>query len=241
MSRFKPSFIRFVEDAVVKNQFVGTGNPNASILIVGKESSRDNDDYHLNNHHSWNDHIQNNTTEICSYDKKKGDFAGGSTWNKYQKLIEYYREEPHNQTRINFLEDVFTTELNNDVNLRTADADKSTISLRKELFSKHNFFREFPVVILACSDYIVNVSDIKEEREIDTIFDVTFDQEDGVHVNSDSKVDYTFYTHYSKDRRRLVIHTRQLSTSVSDEFLRDIAVVVREHFESLDEHKEVHL
>jgi hypothetical protein len=94
---------------------------------------------------------------------------------------------------------------------------KSGIPSRKQFFKENQFFQDFPVVILACSNYITGV-------EIEDVFNVNFDRQCG----SGKQL---FWTHYNSDKTKLVIHTRQLSTNVSDELLKEIAKEVSSFIE----------
>ena len=55
---------------------------------------------------------------------------------------------------IDFLRYTFTIEINDAPNKNIANADKSSLNKRKMLFKNSGFIQNFPVVILACSNYI---------------------------------------------------------------------------------------
>ena len=114
----------------------------------------------------------------------------------------------------------YVTEMNNTASPKTKNAEDR---LRPDYF-RHRFFLDFPVVVLACSDYIQNVPG---NWQINDIFQVTYDVGNGKYSNY-SQGNW-FYTHRSSDRKRLVIHTRQLSMNVSEDMLRDMADVLRVH------------
>jgi hypothetical protein len=235
---YTKQFKDFVDESIksdksdkVKNRFVGTGNPNSQILLVGKESaSIDGDKTHKkwydNNANDWKEHIIKGTSQNNSYDVDENhDFRkrkswGKNTWSKYQKLkYEIYQEEIK-PNHIDFLEKTFTTEINDAPSKTTQNADKSTLNERKKIFEQSAFIQSFPVVVLACSDYIKNNDEI---REIDSIFKVKYE-------DSESKV-YSpynwFFTHYNDERSKLVIHTRQLSANVKNELLKDMGSTIR--------------
>jgi len=222
-----------------KNEYIGLGNPYAKILLIGQEPAQSG---------NADEHIKKNIDDISAclnngdlhllyrqsrfYEDRKdknGNRILNRTWNAYQKLIDYIRPEgkkcmdPENT---DFCMDAFTTELNNTVSLRQAQAHDR--KLRIETLKKSEFIKGFPVIILACGPYIHN---IEGDWQIDNTFDVTFDLPDGKHEYSRGMC---FYTHHSPDRRRLVIHTRQLSQH-SDELLSGMAKVIKDHFYEIGE------
>ena len=144
-----------------------------------------------------------------------------TVWSRYQTLVDYIFGEPHADRRavFDFEERVFCSEMNGSPSLKTACADRSGIPDRKRFF-RDPFFDRFPVIVLACGDYISNVSPIPEEREIDSIFKVSFCREYGSGSGR-------FWTHFNADRTRLVIHTRNLCSGVSNTMLREMAKVIR--------------
>ncbi|HUX53571.1 MAG TPA: hypothetical protein VMV56_04095 [Williamwhitmania sp.] len=226
------AFKTFVEQGLNK-YFIGTGYPNAKILFIGKESAISTDDkeamkWYSSNAESWLKHIEGNTCEILEYpvnednSLKKG--WGKNTWSKYQKLTDYIFEKKSESFKIDFLKNVFTSEINDDPNKNTTNANKSGLNGRKLLFKNSDFIQQFPVVVLACSDYIKNNDEL---REIDEIFSVTYDgDEKGKHLFSQGN---WFFTHHNKGNSKLVIHTRQLSANVENTMLQEIGKIIREH------------
>lgn len=232
---YSKEFKEFVENGQNNPYYVGTGNPNANILFIGKESAISDDNsegkkwYHKNAS-DWRTHITNNTCEILSYPIpenhafRKEKSWGKNTWSKYQKLTNYIFDREHKSYFIDFLENVFTTEINDSPNKNTTTANKSKLNDRKSLFKESDYIQNFPVIVLACSNYVKNNN---EAREIDEIFKVKY---------SDGKT-YTktnwFFSHYNDDKTKLVIHTRQLSANVKPELLKDMGEVIREHLITL--------
>lgn len=220
-----------------KNEYIGLGNPYAKILLIGQEPAQSgNADEHIKKNidditaclNNGDLHLLYHQSRFYKDRKdKNGNPILNRTWNAYQKLIDYIRPEgkkcmdPENT---DFCMDAFTTEINNTVSLRPAHDRK----LRIETLKESDFIKGFPVIILACGPYIHN---IEGDRQIDNTFDVTFDLPDGKHQ---SPTGMCFYTHHSSDRRRLVIHTRQLSQH-SDELLRGMAEVIKDHFSKIGE------
>jgi hypothetical protein len=234
---YSESFKSFVYNGVDK-YYIGTGNPNAQILFIGKESALASDNtiglnWYFRNANDWQTHISNNTCEILEYEiepthvLRKG--WGRNTWSKYQKLSDYIREKKPTRFKVDFLNYIFTTEINDSPEKNTYNADKSSLINRKELLKKSDYIQGFPVIVLACSNYIKNN---EEAREIDNIFGVTYDgDETGKYWYSKGN---WFFTHHNDDRSRLVIHTRQLSADVKDELLKDLGTVIREHLVKIE-------
>ncbi|MBP6436541.1 MAG: hypothetical protein KA288_03995 [Paludibacteraceae bacterium] len=228
---YTEDFKEFVSNGVDK-YYIGIGNPNAKILYVGKESAIDQDNteglnLYNRNAADWKNHVVNNTCEPLFYEvSKEHPFRkekswGKNTWSKYQKLTNniFRREERPNY--IDFLKEVFTTEINDSPNKNTSSANKGTLNERKQLLKDSKFIQCFPVVVLACSNYIQNND---EQREINEIFNVRYSGGG----KSFSKGNW-YYLHYSDDKTKLVIHTRQLSTNVKKELLDEVGEAIRKH------------
>ena len=95
---------------------------------------------------------------------------------------------------------------------------KEFISKRQELFD-HSFFKSFPVIIIASGHYTRDF-----EFDIENIFEVDFIEK------RETEIKKAWYNvHYSKDSKRLLIHTRQLSTSVASELINDLGGIIKEH------------
>lgn len=252
--KYQKIFENCVKECKENGTYIGTGNPNSNILIVGKETATDienkanGDELYVlfqkeslkdfqENAIKWNLNIENlvKVDSIPNWISKKDSplssnpmfpFKGlhpkfnnlkeGHTWNKYQKLhdlIFLNDISVARQKEIDFHHNFFLTEMNSAPAKFTKDADKSGIPNRKQFFRESEFFQNFPVIILACSNYISG-------KEIEEIFNVNFDKQFG-------NGKQLFWTHFNTDKTKLVIHTRQLSTNVSDDLLKEIAKEVR--------------
>ena len=105
-----------------------------------------------------------------------------------------------------------------------------------KIFEQSKFIQSFPVIVLACVNYIRNQGE-GADRQIDNAFDVEFDGElKGWHKNQKGKLWFT--THHSKDKRKLVIHTWQFSLRyVNNEdrewLIKEMANVIRDHLSKL--------
>lgn len=257
---YEKEFENYVHNCSKSNSYVGVGNPNSNILIIGKEAAIDREKIkngdplesknlqnYTQNAEDWIENTNKNTNaneieywdceKYCLDEKAKNnplfsfkgvkplDHSEGQTYRKYQKLHDYIFDKKFDKNEIyNFQENFFITELNDSPNKRTKDANKDSLKFRKELFKNEMFIQSFKVVILASSNYISNVGEV-EEREIDNIFKVHFVKECGAKSYPKQK----FWVHKNESGSKLVIHTRQLSTNVSDELLENIAKEVREH------------
>lgn len=236
---YSEEFVTFVKNGIGK-YFIGTGNPNSNILIVGKESAIDSNDnlgmcWYNNNAIDWKKHIFNNTSEELEYFVNENNHLrkgwGKNTWSKYQKLNDYIFEKTPKSFYVDFLKNIFTTEINDSPDKNTVNANKSGLNERKRLFKKSAFIQNFPVVILACSNYIQNNDNI---REIDDIFNVTyFGDEKGKYWYNKGN---WFFLHYTPDYKKLVIHTRQLSADVKNKMLEDMGRIVREHLIKIEKY-----
>lgn len=235
---YKEDFKEFVKKGVVNKYHVGTGNPNAQILYIGKESAIADDNHegrkwYDKNATDWQNHIENNTCEILSYPISEDHVFrrekswGKNTWSKYQKLTDHIFEKEEKPHHIDFLKNVFTTEINDAPNKNTSTANKSKLNERKSLLKESDFIQNFPVVVLACSNYIKNNDDL---REIDEIFGVKYEAEFPKKVYNKTN---WFFSHYNEDRTKLVIHTRQLSADVKADLLNDIGEAIRGHLNKL--------
>ncbi len=137
----------------------------------------------------------------------------GHTWRKYQKLHDLIFNgtmNPDTNREYDFHRNFFISELNNSYSKSTVDANKGSIPGRKEFIDAHAFFKSFPIVLLACSNYISG-------GELKQIFGVEFIKEKGIGNQK-------FWIHFSQsDNPKLVIHTRQLSMNVSNKLIRELA------------------
>lgn len=224
---YKPDFI------------IGGGNPDSKILFVGKEPT-DNAEGYNNLRHYWEnlakgevDNWTRHRDQEEIYFKERGKELPNywnktqSLWSRYQTLCDYiFPEMERNRNEIfDFEEFVFCSEMNGSPSKRTNDAPKDKIPERKEFF-KDPYFNRFRVVLLACGDYIKNTSDKPEEREIDNIF----------HVEFDERFDFGkiwFTTHYNKpENTRLVIHTRNLCSGIPNLMLEKMGKMIRTFLDS---------
>lgn len=229
------------KQAIELGTYLGTGNPNSKILVVGKEVATDVEeglDKKLetqnlvsfnNNCNDWKKNINEQISQenIPNWNGNENNplyaFKGvkikkeGHTWRKYQKLNNWVFDKKNNN-EINFQEDFFITEMSVLPSKTTSKAQKISnfkdeLKKRKESFLSSDFIQDFPIIILACGNYI-------SAEEITKIFKVNFIEEKG-------NVRQKFWIHWNDEKTKLVIHTRQLSANVSNELLLGIASEIK--------------
>ncbi|WP_300284441.1 hypothetical protein [uncultured Alistipes sp.] len=218
-----------------KRLFVGEGNPNSKILLIGKEinggtpPAKEDGPLTIIRVISERDVERNLGTwkSPDGYDlgKLQADISApgkrNSTWTNYQKLVGKVIGNDLGRSHYSFLDHCFMTEMN-DIHLpysnyggkeyrKEIDAMRaSSVRARAELF-KMPFFRNFPVVVMACGHYPK-----KFGVDIEKIF--------GVEWKKETKVLSTgnFYNeHYGPGK--ILIHTRQMSMGVTNRLLSEIA------------------
>lgn len=212
-------------------QFPGQGNPNKDILIIGKESTDVTDSLISEKIRLCRDRIMRDAPRIID--------TSNDTWMNYQHLCDmiYQRKSNYPDYWDFEKECAFTTELNNNPSKKTTHPNKKTkkaIEQRLKLFKSSNFIQSFPIVILACSNYITNQGE-GNERQIDSTFNVEYDGEHNGGKHKFTSMNW-FFTHhnvvdtkYFKAGEKLVIHTRQLSQNIKEDMLIDMAKVIRKH------------
>lgn len=238
--KFRQEFIDLIQHAVEETEkfyqknssetrpnpfYVGFGNPNSDILLVGKEKAISSENTEalkyesIENPVEWEHHIRNS----ISYNQEKfWDEAkhylntfypyektnkGGDTWAKYESLVNRILEKKrikHND----FFKDSFLTEVNYKPS-KQSQIKNFNDEVRKE-FLKSPFYSSFKITVLACADYL-------SQKEIEEIFHVTFDRD----ISENHKL--IVY----KNDDRILVNTRQLSTSVPNDFLQKIADEIR--------------
>jgi len=223
-------------------KYIGTGNPNADILIIGKEASINSNPQQKKieideNLDHWKMILSGSFPELTPRDNifytplypykgqkfkiYRGKDNGGTstTWYNYQKLINAIFVKNDNPN-IDFHEKVFLTEVNSTPSLKTADADTSSIKFRKELVLSSSFFQTFPVVIISGLGYF-EVND--NYNEIVELFGVEYQRCEF----PDGKKSQEYFIHQSTDCQKILINTRQLGMNVSDNRINQIAEEIR--------------
>lgn len=227
-----------VREYCEKNRlFVGEGNPNAKILFVGKEINGGIPDKNADPV-AW---IKDKSTEVVDWNIIRWSNPDGydlgkletdifcdhknPTWTNYQKLVSGIIGRDLGRDNYNFLDHCFMTELS-DIHLPNSNFPKTlpdtqqckevealrkkSLQDRAELLSKP-FFCRFPIVIMGVGHY-----PMIHKFDIEKVFGVGWIKETTMLSTGN------FYNkHYGPDK--ILIHTRQMSTGVSDELISKIA------------------
>ncbi len=260
--KYSDSFTEIVNQGVKEKFYIGTGNPNSKVLIVGKETAisdtnmleKQNKKNYEQNAFDWIRNIENNICEITKnwiYEAYINDgyatnnpifaFKGvkinehgeGQTWRKYQKLCDviFNGEMVTDKDRpYDFQKHFFITEMNDNPEKTTSKAQKEKdfkpkLKKRKDVFFKSDFIQNFPIIVLACSNYIWNFGE-GDDRQIDNLFGVKYSHN---YTTTTTKSEKYFYVHYNENKTKLVIHTNQLSGSnASNELLENLGLLIRD-------------
>lgn len=222
---------------------MGTGNPESKILIIGKECAVDSKEqvdtdtlkrreYELlhQNLNGWEAVIYPERFTAAQRtqafpvlfphpgQKNKPDRNrnGGTsdTWVKYQKICDAVYHQGVPSETINFHDRIFITEMNQIPSAWSAHQDKwmrkESVARRQVMFRECRFFQQFPVVILACGPYPREMG-----FDIEETFRVQWDRQ----IRGKAR---QFYNLHQASDHRIVIHTRQLSTDVSDGLIENL-------------------
>lgn len=170
------TFVDLIYSADNHQNYIGMGNPNAKILIIGREPAHDlESEKGRNAHHqdielnreNWKNLIEGNPCEgRCNPRRpfpnqrcfKQNEFGQGTamTWVNYQKLIDLILlreyDMPYSIRPVDFHDYCFHTDISSASapNKHEVDRETKKSSVRDrscELFS-HPFFLQFPLVIL---------------------------------------------------------------------------------------------
>ena len=241
---YTEKFKQVVQYCKENNLFVGYGNPNGKVLVIGKEAAhvakedladhleKKKEELLQSNVAQW-EHIYDGERPISDENplyaygnqfnkkdiRKEGKpYNGGTsdTYTKYEKLYEQLFLQGEKLKKINFQKEFFITELS-DYPTKESYNDKEIEALRQQSIEERKslfalpFFKDFPIVIVAAGDY-----PSRYQIDLEKTFDVVYKGE--IEVRKDR-----YFLHFSKDNKRILIHTRQLSNSVSDELIAAIA------------------
>lgn len=203
--------------------FVGFGNPNSDLLILGKEKGFDATNSQqlefesIRNPSEWAFNIENR----ISFHKDKfypnssfyhnaffpyvGKMKSGHTWNKYTKLTDALFSLDTEDEDNSFLRSSFISEINHEPSI-SSKLKAYNFETRLE-FLKNDFYKSFKYIILGCGDYL-------NRTQIEELFDVEFYLDD-----SQPREKLVIY----KNEGRTVINTRQLSMDVKNNYILKVA------------------
>ena len=237
---YTPEFQEVLKNCESNKLFLGEGNPNAKILIIGKEvgggspksleeiiKSSDNDA--KRNIETWNNpngyDLNKIKTDVFN-DRKKRRMP---TWDNYQKLVSKIIGKDLGKDNYNFLDYCFMTELsqihlpnsNYDKNLTKEESQEiktirqKSVEERAKLLSMP-FFRTFPIIIMACGHYPREFN-----FDIKNIFSVEWTKE-----TKELSIGNFYNLYYGKTKNgkdKILIHTRQVSLGVTNQLLFEVA------------------
>ena len=137
-------FEEFINECEKNNQICGQGNPNADILIIGKESTDTCEDALYQNIERCRNKMERDALRPIDPNNK--------TWANYQNLFDnIYCRKSEFIDKWDFEKFAFTTELSSipRKNSKYSEA-KPFIQDRLRFFEKSKFIQDFHGIILAC-------------------------------------------------------------------------------------------
>lgn len=228
VNHYRKEFTELMSDSRWEGAYIGQGNPNARILIVGREHGFDNPQQQdleiVQNWNQWKSILANEDPTKDKYNPRHcyaqrgqqfriAPSTGGTsaTWYVYQKMVNAIIPHGLIQRKLDFFEYSFISEFSainrcNNSNNSEVDiqATADSIAERTPLLSSA-FYRSFPIVILSCGDYFDQY-----HINIEKMFDVKWEGRTREVVLGNGKKAW-LNMHYSADRKRIVIHTWQAS------------------------------
>lgn len=256
MTKYSKNFIAHIkEQCKNEKQYIGTGNPNAKILIIGCECAigKDPERYAeeiVKNAQKWQMNIDFKVKGIhldiienCLYlnplypykgQKHKinnGKNCGTSrTWLNYQKLHNQIFE-CYNSDKINFHEKVFITEFSTitALNKKAITEDETLNIKRKESIGlRAKMFEKS----LFFQDFPIVIVATGGAPYVDNkvvklweIFDVDFKEKK---ICKKGKIYYNIHRNKEGGTSKLIIHTWQFGGNISDIFLIELAKLCRD-------------
>lgn len=199
--------------------YVGFGNPNSDMLILGKEKGFDTNNkeqlyfesiknpsewsYYVDKEVTFNKERYYETSEhyLNAYYPYSGKMKSGHTWSKYSKLTSGLLNNSGLTENNSFLEHVFISEINHEPS-KYSKIRQFNFQTRID-FLKNDFYKSFKTTIIGCGNYL-------PKKSIEDIFDVKFHE---CHSKPREKL-LVF-----KNGERKLILTRQLSMDVKNEFI----------------------
>lgn len=247
-SRFDSDFLKAYDYCVPNHLYLGLGNPNAKILLIGKETSNDKigiDEMSKINLNSWDDIISENKSSddigflednalfpwkgqkfTIRREKKDGTFTGVSgtstTWYYYQYLTDliYNKGVKMKEDLIDFHEFCFQSEMNQLNAKQSNDISKGNLLRIKSIKDREKLF----TLNFFRNFEVIVLASGHYHKDFDFDIEKTF----GVIWTGETKVlsNGNWYNlHYDnlEKPKRILIHTRQFSTLITKELIAAIA------------------
>lgn len=247
-SKYNKEFVEAYNYCKANNLYLGLGNPNGKILLIGKETSNDKigfDEMSNINLNSWEDIISKNKSSneigflednalfpwkgqqfsIRSVKKDgtiKGESGTSSTWYYYQYLIDRIYSKAHKEKKdlIDFHEICFQSEMNQLNAKKSDDIQKGDLLRIKSIKDREKLFT---LNFFRNFDIIILASG-HYHKDFDFNIQKTFDVKWTGKTNFVSKGNW-YNLHYDniEQPKRILIHTRQFSTLITKELINAIA------------------
>ena len=230
------SFVDLVYSKTGNENYLGMGNPNAKILIIGREPAHDlrteegreahHQDQELNRT-NWKNLIEGRPVEgrcnprrpfpgqLCKPNRKSSKSKDGTavTWIWYQKLVDLILGREYKKCcPVDFHDFCFHTDISSASaeNLKTTNKNAKAISVdeRSKYLFKTEFFKQFPITILAIGtdvgkyvplNWCEEVLGFPLEEVVKESFVDSKGKEQMIWLNKDSK------------NHRILLHTYSLS------------------------------
>lgn len=185
-------FIELIDNPKWENEFIGYGNPNAEILIIGQEAaceefSEDWKKFYGRNHNQWYRTIHEGLT-FHHYNDESKEYrfpeyfnplypfykqylsTTSKTWYWYQRLIDnvYMHKREGRRGIIDFFEHAFITELNNHTRKNhkvKQDVEKNIRDRFDFMKETHLFWSRFKFVIIAAGPYADAIHSVEGLKE----------------------------------------------------------------------------
>lgn len=215
-----------------EKQFIGLGNPNAKILFIGKEPGAETETiiYH-GSAKSWKEKGVDYSEKYIPEERKFRNL--NHTWQRYQKLYDCIisrldgnkKIDDKDKYEINFVENVFTTELSNLHAPNSPEAKKQEnfgkeLKIRKNEYFDTDFIKQFPIIIIFASDnqYIETYP-----GEVCKLFNVKFEKL----YDESAKDKIWIHSQIENEKNpRILIHTRQLTNRITSELIPNICGLI---------------
>lgn len=203
--------------------YIGFGNPNASLLLIGQEKAIDQttDDgkksmklESTRNPYQWQEMIaegivdRNYVVEGPGVFKNPsfpytGNRKGSNTWNHYQLLVKRLFPDLEDYPN-SFFTKTFITEINHEVSKKKVGNQANPI---RKNFMSHSFFKSFPMTIIAAGNYL-SVQEIEERFDVQKTADL-------------SQRYMKLQVFENQEQQRVVLSTRQFSNFYFNQENRD--------------------